>query len=386
MVSAPALLGLPLWLVVNDLVPRTTIIGLLACYIGAAFAVGFTGVVSQRRGVAWWIRTGSTPGRVTARPLRLGVRRPFRSSAAAQFWYEWGCHGWNLPGFVGVVLMLIGGMTMIVRHRADSIVDPVILGTFLGIPVIFAAALGTGLGRLRPFWINSWGFITFIAVRPMTSGALVTAKFRMAMASVLLTWAITLVLTSVWFVASGDVFRVSEWVTVFLRTHSGGQGVAILGLGAILLPALTWKYLTGGVAAVITGRRWLVDGATYLFLGLLFGLTAAGVRLAEHPEDRARLFSAIPWLVAAAAVIKGTIAIVTIRSALRRQLIDWPTLWRVLSLWLAFTACAGGLTILVLPDVTVPVSKPVILLGVAAFMPLVRYPLSTLALEWNRHR
>jgi hypothetical protein len=33
-----------------------------------------------------------------------------------------------------------------------------------------------------------------------------------------------------------------------------------------------------------------------------------------------------------------------------------------------------------------PVSKPVVLLGVAAFMPLSRFALAPLALDWNRHR
>jgi hypothetical protein len=36
--------------------------------------------------------------------------------------------------------------------------------------------------------------------------------------------------------------------------------------------------------------------------------------------------------------------------------------------------------------VSLPVSRLTLLVGIATYMPLVRYPLSTLALEWNRHR
>jgi hypothetical protein len=32
------------------------------------------------------------------------------------------------------------------------------------------------------------------------------------------------------------------------------------------------------------------------------------------------------------------------------------------------------------------ISMPVLFLGIATFAPLVRYPLSALALDWNRHR
>ena len=49
---------------------------------------------------------------------------------------------------------------------------------------------------------------------------------------------------------------------------------------------------------------------------------------------------------------------------------------------------AVGLAILLLPVSTpsVPVSWPVLVLGIGLFLPLVRFPLATLAVEWNRHR
>jgi len=85
-------------------------------------------------------------------------------------------------------------------------------------------------------------------------------------------------------------------------------------------------------------------------------------------------------------ILKGAVVVGTFRSALRRRLIDWRDFWGALGVWGILTACAVGLAILVLPAGTLPMSRPIIVLGIATFMPLVRFPLATMALDWNRHR
>jgi hypothetical protein len=64
----------------------------------------------------------------------------------------------------------------------------------------------------------------------------------------------------------------------------------------------------------------------------------------------------------------------------------WRAFWSIVGTWLALTACGAGMTVLGLSAVSLPVSQLTLLVGIATYMPLVRYPLSTLALEWNRHR
>jgi hypothetical protein len=50
------------------------------------------------------------------------------------------------------------------------------------------------------------------------------------------------------------------------------------------------------------------------------------------------------------------------------------------------TGCGIAMAVLVGPTSAVPLSWPVIALGVATLVPLVRFPLAMLALDWNRHR
>jgi hypothetical protein len=157
-------------------------------------------------------------------------------------------------------------------------------------------------------------------------------------------------------------------------------------LALVLLPALTWKHLTDLVPLVITGRKWLADGAAFVSVGLLLGLTAVIIWFVQHREYLPRLIGAIPWVVACAGVLKGTLAVAVFRSALCRRLMNWRAFWSIVGIWLALTAGAAGMAVLCLSPVSLPVSQLTLLVGIATYMPLVRYPLSTLALEWNRHR
>jgi hypothetical protein len=90
--------------------------------------------------------------------------------------------------------------------------------------------------------------------------------------------------------------------------------------------------------------------------------------------------------VACAGVLKGTLAVAVFRSALRRRLMNWRAFRSLVGIWLALTAGAAGMAVLGLSAVSLPVSRLTLVVGIATYMPLVRYPLSTLALERNRHR
>ena len=99
-----------------------------------------------------------------------------------------------------------------------------------------------------------------------------------------------------------------------------------------------------------------------------------------------KLLAAVPWLVGVAVLLKASVAVVAFRAALHRGLIDGRSARAILAGWLAATAGAIALLLLAAPPRIAPISIPVMLLGIAAYMPLVRFPLATLALEWNRHR
>ena len=187
-----AVAAVPLWLEYAELTSPTLVAVLLAGFSALAYPLALTAVATDRRGEVWRVwpaRLGRDGGATTA---TLSARlRPFRSADDAQFWYEWKCHGLVLPGTVGLVLLMIMFVIMHPLVRAprpfNPIVVPILVIVWIIMPIVMASSAGPGIGRLAPmFRVKSGRFLTFVAIRPMTSGRLVAAKYRMAIVSVLL--------------------------------------------------------------------------------------------------------------------------------------------------------------------------------------------------------
>jgi len=411
-----ALAVLPVWLTYSCLNSPALVAALLMGYIAMAYPLGLIAIETDRRGEVWrvWPASLGREGSTTS-SAQSSRRRPFRSAGEAQFWYEWRCHGLVMPGIIGLVSLMITLMLIHVaftaRRPVNPIVFPILLTVLALLPVIMAGSGGPGMGRLAPmFRAKSGRFITFVAIRPMTSGGVVAAKFRMAIASVLLTCAVVAVVGTLWMVIACNALGLAAVARAFFQPYANPKGLAVIVLGFVLLPALTWKQATGGFACSLSGRRWIADSVVLAYLPVIVGLVAAGLWLVNNPEYLPRVFSILPYLVVGAAILKGAVAILTFWAALRRGLITWSTVGSVLVIWLALSACAFACGLLVLPtggvpiskpilllslhlvDVTplqlggVPISKPILLLSILAFMPLSRFALSTLALDWNRHR
>jgi hypothetical protein len=410
------LAALPVWLTYSELTSPALVAALLIGYTAMAYPLGLIAVETDRRGEVWrvWPATLGRDGGTTSSVL-FSRRRPFRSAGGAQFWYEWRCHGLIMPGIVGLILLTITLMLIHIactaRRPVNPIVFPILLTVLVLMPVIMAGSMGPGMGRLAPpFMPKSGRFITFVAIRPMTSGGVVAAKFRMAIVSGLLTCAVVVVMGALLLVIAGSALGLAAVARAFFQSYANPKGFAVIVLGFVLLPALTWKQATGGFASALSGRRWIADGVVFAYLPVIVGLVAAGLAFVNHPEYLPRIFSIFPYLVVSAAILKGTVAIVTFRATLGRGLITWSSVGSMLVIWLALSACAFGCVLLVLPSGEVPISKPItllslhlvdvtplqlggvpisksmMLLSILAFMPLSRFALSTLALDWNRHR
>jgi hypothetical protein len=388
-VALASILGmgtLPFWLHTFASFSPARLAALFIGYIAAAFVAGYAAVASDRRGSVWRIWPArSQPGRITSRSARF-PGRPFRTPAAAQLWYEWNCHGLGLPVMVGTLIVFVVAMKLWSGPGIESYQVPLTLGALLGMPAAVAGSASTIYGRLRPVGVDNRRFITFLAIRPLTSGSLVAAKYRMALVSALLSWAIAVAGTAIWVLASHETASVAALAREFFKRYPDGRGVTILILAGVLMPALIWRLLTDWLAPLLTGRRWIVESGGWVYLLALMGLAGAGVGLMNRPEYRPLFVAAVPWLVACAAVFKGSLAIATFHYALRWRLMSWRAVWGVLGLWLAFYFCAIALAALLIPSTASPVSWPVLALGIATLVPLARFPLATLALEWNRHR
>jgi hypothetical protein len=260
-----------------------------------------------------------------------------------------------------------------------------ILGLLLAAPSFTIGAIGSAMGRLRPFWVENRPNITFMTTRPMASGGIVAAKMRMSLVIVLVSWVFILAGTAACVVLSRSLpAAISTWRR-FVSLYPDGRAPLICGLACILMPAIMWKLASGGFPFVLTGRKWIADGAVWLYLAALVALASVGLWLGNHRDQLPRVLAIAPWLLALAAMLKASVATVAYRLAMRRRLIGWPTFWRIVASWSGFTGLAFALVVLVDPSLAV-VSKPALFLGIATFVPLARFPLATLAFDWNRHQ
>lgn len=385
------LAALPVWLTYSGLTSPALVAALLIGYSAMAYPLGLIAVGSDRRGEVWRVVPGSTnrEGSATTSTPSQG-RRPFRSAGEAQFWFEWRCHGLVLPGLVGLLSLVFTLLLTEIAFTAPRPFKPIFflfLTMLVLMPVFLAGSVGPAMGLLAPpFGVNSRRFITFVAIRPMTSGGVVAAKLRMAIVSVMLTWAVVAIVVAVWMVIAGRALGFWALARAFFQPYANPRGLALVLPGAFLLLALTWKQLTSGFACGLSGRRWIADIVALAHFAIVTGLVAAGFWLVNHPEVLPRIVSILPYLVVCAAILKGAVAIVTFWAALRGGLITGSTVGSVLAIWLALSACAFACVQLVSSTTPPAFSKPILLLCILAFMPLSRFALAPLALDWNRHR
>ncbi len=193
--------------------------------------------------------------------------------------------------------------------------------------------------------------------------------------------------TTCWLVVSDNLDNAEVLARDFFSRYPGGKGFAVIALACILLPALSWRFLTGALVPVLTGRRWVADGAVWLYVSFLAALGGCGFWLAKsEPDQLARLYPTIPLLVLGIVLVKGTAAASGFHAALKRGLMSWRNIGGILGLWFILSACGISLALLLGPVASVPVSLPMLGLSVAALVPLARFPLATLALDRNRHR
>ena len=379
--------SLPIWLLVRGGQEAQLQIGaVLVAYLAAAYLLAFAALRSQRRGETWQLWYSSEGvSRNPARAERVLSYRPFRSAGVAQFWYEWNCHGRSVLTFLAFEMFMIWGVVLQARRPITASLVPLVFGLLLFAPIAVIGSVGPMIGRLRPFWVDQRGFNTFMVVRPIASADLVAAKLRLALFIVVSSWVFALIGTSAVALLSRSL---SGAITVWHRFEAyypGGRAPAICVLACVLVPSLMFRMVTDAIPFALSGRKWLADGACIGYLALLVSLASAGVGVAQHPDYLPRIMAMAPWFIGFVAVLKAGGAAVAFRIALRRNLIEWRGILRMIATWAAFTVAIIALVLLLAPPASL-ISKPSLFVGAASFVPLVRFPLSAIAMEWNRHR
>ncbi len=318
----------------------------------------------------------------------LARRRDFGWPASAQLWFEARCHRGILPlmtfwfiGFFGVVLTF----TPLEAGR-PGLVTPYLFALAAASPVLLAPTAGARLGRFEPFWRSSAPSIGFAGARPMTTQALVVAKFRNAWASVLLVWAVVVILVAGAVVGGGNWSYAVELARSAADRYDGRSLWLLAGLALIVAPTLTWNSLTSGLPASLCGRRWIAEAYSWAFAVLMLASALPVVWILGHRESIPALIRSFPWFVVALAPIKASAVWLGFRKANARGLIDGRYMAAALMTWLVSAVCTGGFIWLALAPFKPPFSGFWFLGAAAVVSPLARFALAPLALDWNRHR
>jgi hypothetical protein len=352
----------------------------LVVLIVGSYLLAVAGVTRDRRGAGsllGWLRARA--GRVA---IRLRWRRaPFASAARAQLWFEWRQKGLILPCLLGVFML---GLLLTVPVTAfDAPLLMRVLSAFVGLPLVAAFVVGFGMGK-RSFWAKELGLTPYTATRPVSSGALALAKLRMAARSAVATWALMLALAVLWVFLSGTRYEVGRW---WERLNVGRQPLemwAAVGLGLVGVVALTWGQLVGGLCLGLTGRPWVVNAVTGLYLAGAAGLSAVGVWTFYHPAAYDAVLVLLWVLVVLALLAKLLAAAWAVRTVYRRGLLGAATLGWLLAVWVVGAGALVALHYLVIP--AGPVPRHLIAAALPLAFPLMRLTVAPLALAWDRHR
>src|SRR5262249_40181169 len=166
-----------------------------AAFALTGFVAAWMYVVRERSGGA------ASRGVVTTTIERITDALPsrtmhFRSSGAAQFWFEWRRYGFLFPLCIaGLLFLVIAPLSWLLRNDADSTLR--ILTVTLSTPILLALPFGKGFSK-PDFWCTDLSVPSFVAVRPLSSGEIVIIKLKVAALSAAVSWFLVLIFFSIW--------------------------------------------------------------------------------------------------------------------------------------------------------------------------------------------
>ena len=323
-----------------------------------------------------------------------GRRHQFRSALAAQFWLEWRRQGLLLPAISAGVASLFVAVAFLFRKisgTAGQSGDPEMvtcLVTFfilptLALPLIISALLAPWMSWFDRFHTTG-GLPVYIAVRPMSNGALVLAKLAMALATSVLTWLVTAAAClCLIFPERAALFSRAGLVTPF-GTVGFMTGCAPV---LLLLVIWTWKNLLGGIGASLAGRIWI---SVVFSLWTLYVLNLGPFLLVNAARSHAyfgtSLLHELTTILIACLSVKLVVAIGAFVLGLRRNAITAHGVAWTIGGWLVCGLFLAGLAGQVCKEIHKPDVWIWAVLGGFLVLPLADLAIAPLALAWNRHR
>lgn len=351
-----------------------------------AYPVAATGLSRARRG------DRAEPRARAARRSSAAAARanpPFASAAAAQLWLECRRNAWLAPLFTAASALALAAAFALARLSRPDVLLPAIVPpgvwpivALLGIPVFVAMVSAAGFGKFD-LWQKPLTFPAFLVARPISTAAIVGAKFRSTALATACGWASVLLALSVYVWIPGT-YDSKRSVAAALIAHATPRGVAA-GCLILLLPMIwSWRVIVQSLWIMLLGRQWIVVvlPTAQIFAAGAIGWAAYGVY--ADPHLRAMAW---PWLrpaVVAAAAVKLVAAALVVAVIRREALMTVAAITRTACIWLAV---ALGFCVAILVLFPIPHGWSLPLFGaVVLFLPLVRPAVAILALRRNRHR
>lgn len=233
----------------------------------------------------------------------------------------------------------------------------------------------------------------FAATRPLGSGALVLAKFRMAAVSLTLTAVLIVAVSLGWCVWKGSIKVLGDVWDEWFPYQTGAETAAILLTWAVGYFGFCWLQLAGHLWVGLTGRFWVFAAVLVFYLVLVpnFLVVESGWEM-THPEAVRFLEAAQRWLTWGAIAVKCMLAAWLFTLAYRRGLWGGKALAGLLALWLAAVTSLAVFYAWMHVNragswAAIPRHQYANTLAlVILFCPLARLAAAPLALAWNRHR
>ena len=288
----------------------------------------------------------------------------FPSAARAHLWFEWRQHGRSLPAIVAILLPFELGM-LFVFHQIPSIIFET-LALILFTPLLMAAFVASTVRKPN---------LSFTLTRPLSNGALISAKLKSAFYSTIFAWLLIVVALPIALRLSGTTETALSSIEWLASALGMPRAIALSALIFVALVASTWKQLVQSLYIGMTGRAWVVKTAmfvTIVFLSI-FLPTAHWVVTNEGPKRV--LWNALPAILISLVFLK-TVAAVWL--AFRRDMLTGVICWNV-GVFALYAALAWIFPALLIRHYALA-------LVAILTVPLVRISAIPLALDWNRHQ
>jgi hypothetical protein len=231
---------------------------------------------------------------------------------------------------------------------------------------------------------RQYGLPSFLATRPVGSTAFVAAKLKGAALCTLAIWAPPYLLAVLIMFRPGNGAEV-EWLWgQLLRFYPPWKAGVVVALGAVALPALTWKGMVENLAFGLCGRPRVIRASVLASLALAFAGSLAVAWLAKRPDLYEPLRRLAWWAAPVAVALKLLLAGWALRAVYRQRLVTPRALTWGLAAWPVLVAGLFGALAWLVPPGLVSLSS--LALVSVLLVPLARPALAPLALAWDRHR